>query len=648
MKRILLTLILGLLYWTQSMGQTRIPDEYYTNKHFKTTAFIEENIRNINPFQTVYITNIDTSGQTDVSEVIQNFIDSVYQVKNWHFIVQLPTGRFLIEKPIKVKDSVFLKGVSATETIINCKVGEGNACFEIKPEITNSIHSLPLNISLVKGDYQMVLPKDTLDKYLGSDFKEGYMALVSGNDSDRITSAWAKGSVKEHFWGRIDIIANQPEDRMIRFGLPNGSFYLDYLRNFTMNNRHIVKLNLNHPIEYQPRIETYQMVKEAGLGCMTINRIETVSGESPNILMQNATECVVRAVVSNDCNHAHILLKNYLHNIFKRNYLLGAKDVSEDEAANGFNVKEGSAHNCFFDNVMRELKHSVVVQSGSNNNVFISNYSYDPIRSTVPDEVWGDFVLNGNYPFGNLFESNMAEEFVFDSTNGKNGPFNIVHRNLFAGHGIIMKNENGSDSQVFSGNEMPKQSMAKFLLQDSGHFVFGNKLLTDIVPGGSNTAFEGYLIARNFDCYHNDYLSFSRRTGRYIFPCPYDNYDSNYNKLNHPPFGFPFNQPNRDILANRKKDIEPVCFDTLYDQLHYYVENVSKPMIALKVYPNPSQGSFKINLTGSLTVFDLSGKQVATFEALNENQEFYVPHKGMFILKLTRSDGVYTSRLLVH
>ena len=101
-----------------------------------------------------------------------------------------------------------------------------------------------------------------------------------------------------------------------------------------------------------------------------------------------------------------------------------------------------------------------------------------------------------------------------------------------------------------------------------------------------------------------DFCLPSRRTSFPGLGCPYDNYD---NKLN-PPFGFPFNQPNRDVYAMRNKDNTPVCYEPIFDRIWYTsnVNEVSKTGQLLLVYPNPSQGSFKINLTGTLTVFCLS------------------------------------------
>jgi hypothetical protein len=651
---------LPLLFFLVAFGistlnaQTKIPDSYYSTKHFKTTMLMEDYLTQGYSNRTnIPVDLLDTSGQTDVSDVIQFYIDSS---KGGIFReIILPLGHFLIEKPIRIRDSIFLKGTSASETIINCQVGEGKACFEIKPDNVSPLHILPIRTSVSKGTNELVFPKDTLDLYLGSDFTFGYMAMVSGKDSDRISMPLANGMVKEHFKGFIDTVKGQSNNRILYFNILNylpNNLQLFFFKSgfFYKNNKFGIQneLCLNYSIEYEPRIEVYKMIKDAGLGCITINRTEHLSGETPNILLQNATECVVKAVVSNYCNHSHILVKNSLHNVFKRNYLSYANDTLGEETGIGLNVQAGSAHNCFFDNVMKQLKHSIVVQSGANNNVFISNYSYEPIRSSEPDEVWGDIVLKGNYPFGNLFESNMAEDLVFDNSNGKNGPFNIVHRNMFGGHGIIMKEQNGSDSQVFTGNEIPNQTLGQFLLQDTGHFVFGNKFNQMIIPEGTNLPLENYVISRNYDCY--SYIWSLRRTpGPPAIACPYDFLDSNENEIHYPPFGFPFNQPNRDILAMRKKNIEPTCYDELYDRIHYIgnVNEVSKPKVSLVAYPNPNSGSFNINLTGKLSVIDLSGRQIAEFEARDENQNFELLHKGLFILKLTRADGVYTTRVLV-
>jgi hypothetical protein len=651
MKTMLHTLLFIIVFGIVGLnGQTLIPDLYYTPKHFKNVNFTDY----FGSYQEFNIIEIDTTGETDVSAVIQYYLDSVKgsltgEAKYNSCKVVLPAGKFLITQTVSIPGNIILKGISAEETIIHCKTGEGKPCFEIKPNNTQPLFSIPLNDTFKLRNGILTLYKDSVKNHVQLKDFNGYMAFVLGNDSAMITDSEAKGSIKEHFWGKIDTTSNVDEINLNAYYFDTvytNRYYYEFYFKINNYNSRLEPTALQYLPESKPGIEGYEMVRGAGLSCFTLDRLDTTVSFTPNILLQNATECMVKAIISKNCNDAHIQLLNSTHNIIKRNYISHTNDNQSEKKGYGIFLSNGSAHNSLFDNVIHHLRHGIVLQNGANHNVLISNYIHSSVRNQSPTDGSGDIVLKENYPFSNLIEINIADQLVIENSKGIIGPYNIIHRNRLLGYGIIMEESNGSDFQVFSGNEILNEDKGLFKILDSNHFIYGNKIKNEIIPVNSSNNLENYILDRSYSCSSN---RGQRRLSFPIFSCPYDLIDSSGIFLP-PPIGPPFNQSFTSILAFRNKDSMPKCYDKFMDDIHYSpsVKKIDYNSITLSVYPNPSEGNFKINLTGQLTVIDLRGKIVKTLDATDENQVLHLTQKGLFILKLTRDDGIYTCRLVVY
>ena len=141
------------------------------------------------------------------------------------------------------------------------------------------------------------------------------------------------------------------------------------------------------------------------------------------------------------------------------------------------------------DNIFEHLRHSMIVQSGANGNVFSYNYSLDPYWNSTPNNSAGDMVLHGNFPYSNLFEQNVCRNIVIDNSHGPNGEYNTFFRNRAEGYGIFFS-ANNSPNQNFIGNDIPNtsfpHSLVNYTISGSGHFLYGNNNKGVIDPSGTN------------------------------------------------------------------------------------------------------------------------------------------------------------------
>ena len=95
----------------------------------------------------------------------------------------------------------------------------------------------------------------------------------------------------------------------------------------------------------------------------------------------------------------------------------------------------------------------MLLQAGTNGNIYSYNYSLQQKRTEIPSDAAGDIVLHGNYPYANLFEGNIAQNVGGDASHGRNGPANVFFRNRAMHYGIAFTSGSG-DSSIVMYNEV--------------------------------------------------------------------------------------------------------------------------------------------------------------------------------------------------
>ncbi|MFZ9582123.1 MAG: T9SS type A sorting domain-containing protein, partial [Crocinitomicaceae bacterium] len=172
-------------------------------------------------------------------------------------------------------------------------------------------------------------------------------------------------------------------------------------------------------------------------------------------------------------------------------------------------VMHFTTNECLIENnIFKHLRHSVLLQAGSNGNVTAFNHSLDPYWTNsnplLAGNSAGELVIHGNYVYANLFEQNDVQNIVIDNSHGANGPYNTFLRNRASLYGIFFS-DNTSPSQNFIGNEIPNTSFpysaVNYSIQGNDQFTYGNNNKGTVAPAGTSALTDisyHYLTKPNF------------------------------------------------------------------------------------------------------------------------------------------------------
>lgn len=369
-------------------------------------------------------------------------------------IIEFPAGNFVFNQPILLPDNAVLKGQGATNTTLVFELGNGRHAIQIVGQrLTTDTTSLTQTAA--KGSTTISVINPNL-------FSVGQWVQLTQNDSDWVTSTWAYQTV-----GQIAEITNISESII------------------TLNS----PLRMTYDFNRTPFIQKVIPRKNVGIACLKIfRRADSVLQQASNIFFSGAVNSWVNAVESDRCIFSHVEAR-YSSNIqVNRSYLHHAQEYGGGGRAYGAMIHLTSNECRIEDNIFQHLRHSMILQAGSNGNVFAYNYSFDPYWSTLPNDAAGDMVLHGNYPYVNLFEQNIAQNMVIDNSHGPNGPFNTYFRNRGGLFGIFFSANNSPDQNLV-GNEIPNTSfpynIVNYTILGTGHLVHGNNNKGTIDPAGT-------------------------------------------------------------------------------------------------------------------------------------------------------------------
>jgi hypothetical protein len=231
--------------------------------------------------------------------------------------------------------------------------------------------------------------------------------------------------------------------------------------------------------------------ENVGIECLKIKRMDdTAPEQSSNINFTYAVDCWVKGIESENCTFSHLEANRSSNLYISKSYFHHALGYGGGGRAYGVMIQSTSNECLVENNIFEHLRHSMIVQSGANGNVFAYNYSLDPHWDSTPTNSTGNMVLHGNYVFANLFEQNICQNIVIDDSHGPNGSYNTFLRNRSEGFGILFSASN-SPSQNFLGNEIPNTSfpysLVNYTILGSGHFLYGNNNKGTITPTGTET-----------------------------------------------------------------------------------------------------------------------------------------------------------------
>lgn len=372
-------------------------------------------------------------------------------------ILVFPAGNFLFDQPVTLTENVVIKGSGADATTFTFNLGGNGNSFNIEGTLGTDTTALI-----------QAAPKDafSVQLYDASAFSAGDWIQLFQQDADLVTSSWAIGSV-----GQIVRIISV-SGNTLTLASP---------------------LRMDYVLERLPYARKINPVSNVGIECLKIRRTDnTAPQQSSNIRFTYAVNCWVNGIESENCTFAHIDATSAANLNIAKSYFHHAFEYGDGGRGYGIMLQAASSECRVEDNVFNHLRHSMIVQSGANGNVFAFNYSFDPYwpqsSPLVPANAAGDMVLHGNYVYLNLFEQNIGQNIVIDNSHGANGPYNTFFRNRAAGFGIFFS-DNTSPYQNLVGNEIPNNTfpynVANYNLAGTGHFVYGNNNKGTIDPAGT-------------------------------------------------------------------------------------------------------------------------------------------------------------------
>ncbi len=376
--------------------------------------------------------------------------------------IYFPAGTFVFNAPVVLRSNLVLKGAGASITILQFNLDGNFSCINIFGNSTSTVSNITTTV--IKGTSFITVDNPSL-------FSVNDHIKIYQNDASLVNDSWALESVGQIV--TIDSIKN------------NNIFFSDALRR-------------SYSLSDEPKIRKIEMVNGVGIECLKIKRMDATVQQTANIRFSNATNCWVRGVESDSCNFAHIQLAGSTNVEITNNYFHNAFAYGEGGQGYGISCEYTSGECLIENNIFKRLRHSMLVQSGANGNVFAYNYSTEPFKTdTVPYDFSGDIVLHGNYPYLNLFEGNIVQNIVVDASHGENGPFNTFFRNRAELYGLFVL-PNAGDSTNIIGNEITGTG-----LQQGNYYAFGSGLLqygnnrndTILPPGTGMLPDKSYLYS---------------------------------------------------------------------------------------------------------------------------------------------------------
>lgn len=370
-------------------------------------------------------------------------------------IIKFPSGNFLFNKTIKLPSNVVISGKGTDNTTFTFDLGGKGHSITASGKSNRTDTTYIVNTA--KKDDSILAVNDN------SLFSEGDWIQIIQNDSNLVTSSWAIHSV-----GQVVKIKS----------IAGNTITLDS------------PLRMDYDIELTPFIQKFTPVENIGIECVKIVRKDdTAPQQTSNIYFRYAVNSWVKCVESENCTFSHIQANNSSNLSISKSYIHHGFDYGGGGRAYGVMLHSTTSECLVEDNIFEKLRHSMIVQSGANGNVFAYNYSLDAYWDSFPNDAAGDAVLHGNYPYANLFEQNICQNIVIDNSHGPNGPNNTVFRNRAEKFGIFFSASN-SPNQNLIGNEIPNTSLpyniVNYTIQGDGHFVYGNNNKGNITPANTS------------------------------------------------------------------------------------------------------------------------------------------------------------------
>ena len=442
----LITLLFSLFVFFTSYSQSFEPNRI---TDWENAGLSKELIA---PTNQVRITDFgaDHTGAADCNTA---YADAIASLNGGAGAIYFPPGEYLFTTGISIPDSVFLKGESSETQLIFNLGGSGDLI-----RISGTIN--PEEFTLVED---AVKGTNLLELADVSEFEAGDVIRLYQFDEDYMFSSWAYETLGQ----------------VIQISEVNGTTLV--LED---------PLNHNYPLARNPYLKKLNPRVAAGIECLTIIREDATPNQTDNIHINHAFNCVIRNLEIENSNFAHIAINSSAHILVEGCYMHHAHAYGGGGQGYGVVTQVATSFCLTQNNIFNHLRHSMLIQSGANGNVFGYNYSYDPYweSGSLPQNSAGDAVLHGNYTYLNLFEGNTVQNIVVDASHGSNGPFNTFFRNRAELYGFFSDFSTPTDSMNVVGNEITNSGfpLGLYMVNGVGHYTYGNNVSGATNPSGTS------------------------------------------------------------------------------------------------------------------------------------------------------------------
>ncbi len=372
------------------------------------------------PEKNVLDFNADPTGVNDSKAA---FMGAINDLPASGGVIFIPEGTYKISSTINIsKSNVVFRGEGVGKTrIVMDFMGD---CFSIIIYEQGGWQNTTFD--LAKGANQLEVP-------LASMFKIGDFAEIQQENDPEImytnsewNQSWAKNSV-----GQLFEIAGI-SGNMLKF---KTSAHINFQK----------RLNI--------QIRPQDFIRNVGFENFYIEK-KQAGGNTFGF--KNAAYCWIQNIESDHTRKSHVSFETCIGCVVRDSYFHHSFDYGGGGSGYGVACSGHTTDNLIENNIFNHLRHAMLVQIGSNGNVYGYNYSINTVQGTGETNLnvgWTppDISIHGHYSFMNLFEGNDVRKIGIGDYWGPAGPGNTFLRNRVSGEGIFYSDH--SNFQNLIGNQ---------------------------------------------------------------------------------------------------------------------------------------------------------------------------------------------------
>ena len=461
-------LLIFLLACFSISGQTREPQQDLTN-----WSICGLNDR-IDPSSWPQYELTHYGSPTNATEAFDNAFAEI----NPPAIIHAPAGTYTITSSVYVPSNIVIRGDGPGITIFELETADG-AEFRDGFRFQGIMDKVQGECSPITADDTKTIPVNNpyskwstiIEVADGSYFSIGdNIEIEQENMATEITDdvSWAD-------WckGQIAVITNI-EGNLIYLDRPLTADYLGTVR-----------------------ARKFKAAENIGLESFTIETVK--ESYNSNIGLEFAANCWITNVESKMCDRDHIRIDRSRNIEITGCFINDAHSHGAGGFGYGIRLSDHTGDCKIEDNVIRHLRHGLIVKEGANRNVFAHNYVREGFY-TGGNHFPADISLHGHWAWLNLFEGNIVGRITVSDAWGRTGPGNILFRNR-SERSMPISIEEDSDDQYVIGNEI----IEPYVRKSDGTYFCGDNCNT-ISPGyctgtwcGGVAPYYGECIQR--DCY---------------------------------------------------------------------------------------------------------------------------------------------------